>query len=118
MDILTALQTLTSDLTTAGFRATLDGQDLNPPGVYVTLGNIDTLTLCGGGELQALMYLVVGDLPESRAIAALNDLLGPFIAAVAALGLPITDPISPDLVQPASGGSPLPALKITTTLTV
>ncbi len=101
MDILTALQTLTSDLTTAGFRATLDGQDLNPPGVYVTLGNIDTLTLCGGGELQALMYLVVGDLPESRAIAALN-----------------TDPISPDLVQPASGGSPLPALKITTTLTV
>lgn len=117
MDILTPLKTLTNDLVAAGIRATMDGQDLNPPAVYVTPGNIEDLTFCGG-EMRAVMYLVVGDTLESRAVAALSDHLGPLLEALAVLSLPIVPPITPETVLPASGGSPLPALRIITSLNV
>lgn len=117
MDIYTPLKQLTADLNAVGIRATMDGQDLNPPAVYVTPGRIDDFTFCGG-EMEAVLYLVVGDTVESRALEGLSNGLTPLLDALEALQLPITGPITPETVLPASGGSPLPALRITTTLTV
>lgn len=98
-------------------RAVLDGEDLNPPAVYIAPDRVGDLTGCGG-ELYVGLWLTVGDTSESRAIKQLGPLLTDVLEVLDAESLPVTEDITTELLQPSTGGTPLPALKITTSLSV
>lgn len=111
------MRELRDQLRAADLRAVLDGKDLNPPAIWLTPDRVTDLTGCGG-ELHVDLWLTVGDQAESRALGALTPMLADALAVLEAADLPVIGDITTELVMPASGGSPLPALKITTSLSV
>lgn len=91
--------------------------DINAPATYVALGPMDTFTGTGA-EAQVYLYLCAPALPELRAIQLLGPMLTALLDRLEALDLPVVGQIVPDVLPPAGGGEPLPALRVTTSLTV
>lgn len=120
MDVLTPLLDL-RDLLRAhqGIgSASLSRQTLNTPGVLIVPGPLDSYSLCASsGLLEAVLYVTAADLNEEDALRQLGPLLSAVGEVLEVAGLPVTAPISAELV-PLSEGAPRPAFKITTNLTV
>lgn len=119
MDYYAALDQLATDLTAHGLRATTDPQSVNPDCVLIELEEIGDFTLDDGAEVEARLWVVTRDTAVPYAHKALGPLLAAALDALTALGLPITsDAIIPGVVPPVGGGTPLPALTLTTAISV
>lgn len=114
MRYLPALESLADTLTAAGIRTALNWADLNAPAVWITPGNVDEIMLNGSALATAHVALIAPALPESHALAIIDDLTAAVIPALQSAGYPI---VAADVVAvggSTAGGPPLPALRLTT----
>jgi hypothetical protein len=103
---------LEARLTAAGYAASVDPEQLNPPGVWLQPRTVTDRTLDGGGELLVWLYLIAPNVEAHRALALLDDLLD----GLADLDLAAAD-TDPDIDLTAavvlpSGSNPLPAYRL------
>lgn len=120
MDIVAPLTDLRDQLIAADGvgSASLSRQTLNTPGVLLVPAELDSFSLCSStGLLGAFLYVVADDLAEEDALKQLGPILSAVGDYLESVGLPITGPITAELV-PLAEGAPRPAFKIPTNLTV
>jgi hypothetical protein len=104
---------LVDRLNVAGFRATVDPEQLTlPGGVWVQPRSIDGHTLAGGASLLIWLYLLAPNTDTEHAM----DLLDDGLAGLLDLGLDLdrTDPIdlTAAVLTPANPTAPLPAYRV------
>ncbi len=105
--ILTALQGVADHLVANGISASLDGAQVQWPGVWVWPGPIRPELLDGNGTIAALLQLAVPNTETIAALDQLDELLGDVLDLFDSEG-----DVLPQLVQPP-GASPLPGLQVT-----
>lgn len=108
--IADTLQDLVDALNAADVPASLDPNDLNLPGVFVTLDRLATGTLTGSyGIVRARLLLLVPERDARRSLEALEAL---YVATTA-----VVTPSSDTEALPANyAGAEVPALSFTTDL--
>ena len=105
--IRTALQDVVDHLVDNGISASLDGAQVQWPGVWVWPGAIRPELLNGNGTMLALLQLAVPNTEAGAALDQLDELLGDVLDLFDSEG-----DVLPQLVQPP-GASPLPGLQVT-----
>lgn len=101
------LHDLCAVLEGAGVRASADPATVTPPGAWVTVENINQLTVDGQLQLECVVYLIVGDTDHRRAYDKLAELYN-----LAATVLVPDGPVVPQGVILADTPTPLPALRV------
>ena len=110
MELLPVCREIEAALTAAGIRSTLDARALNPPAVWIVPTAADTFTLADDMTVTVDLLLVVGESgTESRNLAALDALLDPVAAALAAFAA--FESLAVTMLETAAG--PLPAYRLT-----
>lgn len=110
MSLRATLQPLVDALTAGGVPATLDPQNLNPPGAWIQLESLQHNILRGRSTIRARIYLVTGDAPAATVLDQLDQLLTATLA-VATPNTPL-DTESVTVTLP-NDSTPLPALQLT-----
>lgn len=95
-------------ITGEGVRATQNPADLTPPGAWVTVDTITTLTLDLQLQLECSVWLVTGDLDPRRAYVKLATMYN----QIAAVVIPDGPVVPQGLILPAAPTTPLPALRV------
>ncbi|HCD1553132.1 hypothetical protein ACOI93_06800 [Corynebacterium striatum] len=113
--IRAALDHVTGLLDAAGIAATTDARNITAPGCFVTVTNIDDLTLDGSGRVTGEILAIVRDLGGDADIDNLSMLLDDVLDAVANSVVAIRDIDTAQQATPPSGGK-LPAIRFTYTL--
>lgn len=111
--VLAAVELVRDRVEQSGIRAAIDPRDLNPPGAWVTIDQIRDVFLSGPPTVDVAVYLIVADQGQRASLANLSSLLDQLLASGA---VAVDQPIEPQGVTLPSGGSPLPALKLITTV--
>ena len=106
-----ALQELVELLEGAGVSASVDPAELNVPAAWVTLEGIRQLNLAGELELDAVVYLIVGDQDHRRAFDALAELYNKATTVLDPDGV-----VVPQGVVLPDNPTPLPALRVPVTI--
>ncbi len=86
---------------------TMNPADVNPPGAWLNIDQIRTLTLSGELELQCSIYLIAPDQDPKRALAT----LAPMLTRFRAVWIP-DGPVVPMGVVLPDSPTPLPALRV------
>jgi hypothetical protein len=95
-------------LTTAGMRATVTPEDVDPPGAWVTLEEFSQRTVRGDLRVTAAVYLIVPNTDHQRAMEQLAELYN-----LARTVLTPDGPVrSQGVILPSDPGQPLPALRL------
>lgn len=102
------VQQLVSLLVGADVRASTNPEDVNPPGAWVTVTGVRTLTIDGSLELECAVYLIAADTDYARAYTVLAEL---YNLAVPAAFTPDGVVVPQGVVMPGSS-IPLPALRV------
>lgn len=95
----------------AGLEASQDPSKLNMPGAWVTVDQIVPSTLAGGWEIQAVVFLIVGDQDYKRASTRLAEAFNKLHTVVTPDG-----PVRPQGVLMPGDPTPLPALRVPVSL--
>lgn len=115
--VTTALTWITDTLVAAGYRATVNPPDLNPPAIWLSAQRLGDPTLpLDMYPVVVDLYLIVPDTGIPNALRELEDLLGGVLEIIAAsdhLTLESTA-LNETVTLPSSGG-PLPTYRITVT---
>lgn len=106
------LQQLVELLQGAGMSASLNPADVNLPGAWVTMTQLQPITLAGDIEIQAVVYLVAGDTDYAQAYDQLADLYN-----TAATVLDPDGPVTPQGVVMPGNTTAMPALRVPVNLT-
>ena len=110
------LESVAADLRAAGIPATIDPRNLNPPAVLVRGDQVDAGAgkLCGTETIRFSLLLVVPDIGEASAYAALDALYSTVKSAGAAVRL-TTDPRPFERTVLPDSPTALPTLRLTGT---
>lgn len=104
----TGLTQLAELLVAAGMSASVNPEDVNVPGAWVTCENFRHLTVAGDIQLGCVVYLVAA---QGDYITALDQLAGLYNQAVPALLVPDGPVTTQALVLPDTP-TPYPALRV------
>lgn len=109
MDLLEALDTVRAELASVGIRAEVDPRDVNPPGAWISLNEVQHgVVVDGSGVVRTHVYLIVPDTGIAQSTTQLSEML--------TSALRVFDPDEATIVttvQLPSGGNPLPSLRLT-----
>lgn len=102
------LDQLVAVLRGAGMSASVNPEDVNLPGAWVTVEGIRTLTVDHQLQLACVVYLVAADADYARAYAQLAELYNQAIPAA----LTPDDVVVPQGVVLPGNSTPMPALRV------
>lgn len=113
VDILSAADHVVSVLDTVGIPAAVDPAEVELPGAWISVTEVDLFALGGGGTVKVDVYLIAPDTMPRTALAILGDL-----AETALTVLDVDRMTTNDALQLPDGGRPMPAFKLTTKVEV
>lgn len=91
----------------AGLEANMNAAELNLPGAWVTLDTLQAVTVGGGLQLTARVFLIVGETDNARALGGLLELMTKLLTVITPDGqVQAQGVVMPD------GSTPLPALSV------
>lgn len=103
------LDDLAETLKTTGLNVTAEPQHLNPPCVWLALGNVRIETLGGSATADVQVTFIVSDLGTTNSIATLSEMI-----RTATIAVDFPEDIEPIAVSvPTTGNVPLPAMRTT-----
>ena len=111
--VIEAVEQVRDRVESAGIRAVIDPRDINPPCAWVTVDQVRDNVLAFNPEVDVAVLLIVPDTGHRIALSALSGLLDQLLSAARFV---VDQPIEPESVTLPSGGSPLPAFKLITTV--
>ena len=96
-------------LATTGLNATMEPQHLNPPCVWLALGNVRIDTLDRSATVDVQMTFIVSDLGTTESLATLSEMI-----RTATIVMDFPEEIEPIAISvPTTGNVPLPAMRTT-----
>lgn len=105
------LPDMAASLATVGLNATMEPQHLNPPCVWLALGNVRVDTLGNTATADVKMSFIVSDLGTTESIATLSEMI-----RTASIVMEFPEEIEPIAISvPTTGNVPLPAMRTTIT---
>lgn len=103
------LPNMAASLATVGLNATMEPQHLNPPCVWLALGNVRVDTLGNTATADVQMTFIVSDLGTTESIATLSEMI-----RTATIVMEFPEDIEPIAISvPTTGNVPLPAMRTT-----
>lgn len=103
------LPDMAASLATVGLNATMEPQHLNPPCVWLALGNVRVDTLGNTATADVQMSFIVSDLGTTESIATLSEMI-----RTASIVMEFPEDIEPIAISvPTTGNVPLPAMRTT-----
>jgi hypothetical protein len=108
MALALSLQPLVDSAIAAGVPTATDPGDVNTPGGWVVLEQLQPVTLGGEWRLECALYLIVGERDHRRALEQLSAMLVDLLAAGVRPDGPVT---SQGVVLPGDP-HPMPALRV------
>lgn len=103
------LPDMAATLATVGLNATMEPQHLNPPCVWLALGNVRVDTLGNTATADVQMTFIVSDLGTTESIATLSEMI-----RTASIVMEFPEEIEPIAISvPTTGNVPLPAMRTT-----
>lgn len=103
------LEELAATLKTTGLNVTAEPQHLNPPCVWLALGNVRVETIGGSATADVQMTFIVSDLGTTESIATLSEMI-----RTATIVMEFPEEIEPIAISvPTTGNVPLPAMRTT-----
>lgn len=103
------LPDMAASLATVGLNATMEPQHLNPPCVWLALGNVRVDTLGNTATADVQMTFIVSDLGTTESIATLSEMI-----RTASIVMEFPEDIEPIAISvPTTGNVPLPAMRTT-----
>jgi hypothetical protein len=105
---------LVGELTAAGFRASVDPDELvtDPGCIWVQPREVRDYTLAGGGTLVAWLYLIVANVETPQAMTLLDDALEGVLDLVDVAASDDVIDLSSAVILPSSPTTPLPAYRL------
>jgi hypothetical protein len=112
--ISAACAELVDQLGAAGFRASVDAEQLivDPAGVWVSPREVRDYTLAGGATLTVWLYLIVSNVDTEHALRLLDDLLEGVLELVTPADTDSTVDLTSAIVLPTNPTNPLPAFRV------
>lgn len=103
------LPDMAASLATVGLNATMEPQHLNPPCVWLALGNVRVDTLGNTATADVQMTFIVSDLGTTESIATLSEMI-----RTATIVMEFPEDIEPIAISvPTTGNVPIPAMRTT-----
>ena len=105
---------LVDQLTAAGFRASVDPEQLvtDPGCVWVQPREVRDYTLAGGGTLVVWLYLIVADVETEQAMTLLDDTLAGVLDLVDVAASDDVIDLSSAVILPSNPTTALPAYRL------
>jgi len=117
-DVSQACGELVDALRAAGFRASVDPDELvtDPGCVWVQPREIRDYTLAGGGTLLVWLYLIVANVETTQAMLLLDDTLAGVLPLVTVADSDDVIDLSSAVILPSNPTNPLPAYRLSVDL--
>lgn len=113
MDLTAAADHIEAALASVDIPASVDPAEVQVPGAWISLVEVDAFTIGGGGIVVVDVYLIAPDTMPRQALAILGEL-----SALALSVLDVERMTTNDALQLPDGGRPMPAFKLTTKVEV
>lgn len=113
VDLAAAADHVEAALATVDIPSSVDPAEVQVPGAWISVAEVDLFTIGGGGTVVVDVYLIAPDTMPRQALAILGELAGLALSV-----LSVERMTTNDALQLPDGGRPMPAFKLTTKVEV